>query len=109
MGSHETFRVEFTPTDRLEVAFTKERGKVTAFSIQYQAVIRGNWQSVVRYDTNHGYLHRHRFWLDTDDQIDDQESRDDPATDYTVPFKIAYDELCEGWRTFRAHMIRKQP
>lgn len=109
VGTHDGFCVEFTPTDRLEVAFTKERGKVTAFSIQYQAAIRGEWRSVVRYDTNHGYLHRHRFWLDKDDQIDDREPRDAPATDYTTPFKIAYDELCSKWREFRANMMRMKP
>ncbi len=109
VGNHETFRVEFTPTDRLEVAFTKEQGKVTAFSIQYQAVIRGEWVSVVRYDTNHGYLHRHRFWLAPDKQIDDREPRSQPARDYTIPFKTAYDELCANWRAFRANMKRKKP
>ena len=109
MGPHETFRVEFTPADRLEVAFTKQRGKVTAFSIQYQAIIRGQWVSVVRYDTNHGYLHRHRFWLPPNEQIDDRDPRKQPAADYTIPFKTAYDELSANWRTFRASMTRKKP
>jgi hypothetical protein len=106
---HENFRVDFTPTDRLEVTFTKTRGKAKAFSIQYQAVIRGRWTPVVRYDTNHGYLHRHRFWLDADKQIDDQEPRGEPSADYTIPFKTAYDELSANWRTFRANMMRKRP
>jgi hypothetical protein len=109
VGAHETFRVDFTPTDRLEVAFIKERGKVTGFSIQHQAFIRGEWVSVVRYDTHHGYLHRHRFWLDEHDQIDEREPRGMPAADYTIPFKTAYDELCAKWRTFRANMLRKRP
>jgi hypothetical protein len=109
VGSHEELRVEFTPTDRLEVAFIKERGKVTAFAIQYQAVIRGHWISVVRYDTNHGYLHRHRFWLEEDEQVDDREPRGKPSADYTVPFKTAYDDLSANWRSFRAHMTRKRP
>ena len=109
MGKRENFRVEFTPADRLEVAFTKQGGKVTAFSIQYQAAIRGEWVSVVRYDTNHGYLHRHRFWLDEKEQIDDQEPSDRPTADYTVPFKNAYDELCANWRSFRSQMTRKRP
>lgn len=109
MGKRETFRVEFTPADRLEVAFTKKGGKVIAFSIQYQAAIRGEWVSVVRYDTSHGSLHRHRSWLDEQEQTDDQEPRDRPAADYTEPFKTAYDELCAHWQAFRAQMTRKRP
>lgn len=106
MGERENFRVEFTPADRLEVAFTKQGGKVTTFSIQYQAAIKGQWVSVARYDTNHGYLHRHRYWLDEQSETDDLEPRNRPAADYTVPFKNAYDELCANWRGFRSKMTR---
>ncbi len=109
MGNHETFQVEFTPTDRLHVTVQKDKGQVTAFSIQYQALMGGTWTSVVRYDTNHGYLHRHRFWLPLDEQIDDREPRNQPARDYTIPFKSAYDDLAANWRIFRANMMRKNP
>jgi len=48
-----------THQDRLRVKFLVERGKVIRIDlVQYEAEIRGQWWSVVRYDMAHGFLHR---------------------------------------------------
>jgi hypothetical protein len=44
--------------DRVRVEADIERGRVRHFVVQYEALIRGKWQAIVRYDTAHGYPHR---------------------------------------------------
>jgi hypothetical protein len=36
----------------------RERGAIVEFRIQYEALIAGQWQCVVRYDSVHGQPHR---------------------------------------------------
>jgi hypothetical protein len=45
-------------TDRFRYSHSLERGKIVRFSIQYEALIEGKWQAVVRYDTAHGRPHK---------------------------------------------------
>ena len=43
--------------DRIRVRFKKDRGKIIEFVIQYETLVRNEWQAVVRYDTAHGRPH----------------------------------------------------
>ncbi len=52
------YRVDFTLDDLMRVRFTTEKGRVTRFVVQYQALIEGAWKAVVRFDTAHGYAHK---------------------------------------------------
>ena len=45
-------------TDRLRVFARKEKGLITEFVVQYEAMIAGQWQPIVRYDTAHGFAHK---------------------------------------------------
>lgn len=45
-------------TDRLRVYAQKEKGEILEFVIQYETMISGVWQPVVRYDTAHGFAHK---------------------------------------------------
>lgn len=52
-------RVEYTyfldakEEDQLRATFTKEKGKIIAFRIQYETKIANKWTPVIRYDTAH--------------------------------------------------------
>lgn len=50
-------RLDDTELEWLRVRFTTERGRVTAFTVQYETVIGGQTFAVARYDTAHGYPH----------------------------------------------------
>ena len=50
-------RLDDTEREWLRVRFTTERGRVTAFTVQYETVIGGQPIAVARYDTAHGYPH----------------------------------------------------
>lgn len=45
-------------TDRLRIRLRTERGQLTDIVVQYEALIKGEWAAIVRYDTSHGYPHR---------------------------------------------------
>lgn len=42
----------------------REKGKVTAFSVQLEAFLNNKWQSIIRYDASHNYAHLDRFYPD---------------------------------------------
>ncbi len=52
-----------TEEDKIRVSFRKRRGKIEHFSIQYFALINSRWRSIMRFDTCHGYAHKHTFHL----------------------------------------------
>jgi len=44
--------------DRIRVTAQKEKGEILKFVVQYEALIRGKWHPIVRYDTSHGFAHK---------------------------------------------------
>lgn len=44
--------------DVMRVRWTHERDTIVAFTVQYEALIEGQYYPVVRYDTAHGRPHR---------------------------------------------------
>ena len=44
--------------DRLRIRATKFRGRIVSFVVQYEALIRGQWRAIVRYDTAHRFAHK---------------------------------------------------
>lgn len=42
----------------------REKGKVTAFAVQLEALVNDRWQPIIRYDASHDYAHVDRFYLD---------------------------------------------
>jgi outer membrane usher protein FimD/PapC len=50
-------RLDDTDLEWLRVQFTTERGRVTAFTVQYETLVDGQAKAVARYDTAHGFPH----------------------------------------------------
>jgi hypothetical protein len=46
-----------TENDRIRVRFTKERGRISEFVVQYESQASDQWHPVIRYDTAHGSAH----------------------------------------------------
>ena len=44
--------------DRIRQKIYLEKGKVTKFVVQYESFLQNIWQSIIRYDTAHGYFHK---------------------------------------------------
>lgn len=52
-----------TEEDKIRIAFRKKHGKIEYFIVQYFALINSRWRSIMRFDTCHGYAHKHTFHL----------------------------------------------
>lgn len=83
-------------TDRLRVSAQKEKGFIVEFVVQYEAVISGEWQAIVRYDTAHGFAHK-----------DMLRAKAEPVKQplffesYSLAFTFATHDLKANWRQYR--------
>ena len=59
-----SFVTLLTPDDRIRHHHFSVRGRVRAFTIQYEAFILSKWHPVIRYDTAHGFSHLDRMHPD---------------------------------------------
>lgn len=66
-----------TKEDKIRIAFRKKRGKIEYFIVQYSALINGRWRSIMRFDTCHGYAHKHTFHLKGKEYIMNLTGRED--------------------------------
>lgn len=82
--------------DRLRVYAQKEKGEILGFVVQYEAVILGEWQSVVRYDTVHGFAHK-------DVMMPNGEVIKQPLffETYNLAFTFATLDLKVNWKQYR--------
>jgi hypothetical protein len=83
-------------TDRLRVYAQKEKGNILEFVVQYEAVISGEWQPIVRYDTVHGFAHKDI--IKPNGEIIKQ-----PLffESYNLAFTFATIELKANWKQYR--------
>ena len=60
---HINYVKSLTKVDILRIDFHKERGKVTKFSLQYEALIDNKYCRIMRIDNSHDNLppHKHTF------------------------------------------------
>jgi len=50
--------------ERLRVRMIIEKGEITELVYQYESFLNNKWQSIVRYDTAHGFFHRDVLYPD---------------------------------------------
>ena len=87
--------------DRYRHRHVRYRGRVTAFSVQYETLVKGEWRAVVRYDTAHGYVHRDLYSAEG-------------VTTKTPLFGITYSDaltfaesdLKANWKVFKQRFLR---
>ena len=52
-----------TDKDKLRIAFTKNKGKILKFVVQYYILTGSRWRTILRIDNCHGFSHRHIYHL----------------------------------------------
>lgn len=104
MAKSTEYHILLNEDDALRCELTILEGRVTGPLLQYEAHLDAEWRPVVRYDTSHGFLHRHRSWLPENRQTDDLESPKHPARDYSAAFEAAKNDLKEHWKSYRKAM-----
>lgn len=58
-----SFKMAFTWEDEVDVTIKKDDGKIISFAVNYRTKINDRWHDVIRYDTAHGRMHAHKFWI----------------------------------------------
>lgn len=82
--------------DRLRVKAFKEHGAVIGFTVQYEALIGGQWKPIVRYDTSHGFAHK-----DLLHPSGREEKQPLYFPDYNLAFTFAIQDLKIAWTWYR--------
>jgi len=82
--------------DRWRRAHYSKHGKISAFSVQYEAFIEGAWRPVVRYDTAHGFAHRDLLHPDGT-----QEKTYIASKNYGQALKAAEIDIKQNWQNYR--------
>lgn len=65
------FLIPGSNDDKLNIRFRENRGHIEYFVIQYTALIKSRWHEIMRFDTCHGYAHRHTYHLQSEEYIID--------------------------------------
>lgn len=82
--------------NRLRVKALKKRGFITGFVVQYEALLKGDWRPIVRYDTAHGFTHK-----DLIHPGGEAEKQPLYFPDYNLAFTFAIQDLKISWSWYR--------
>lgn len=98
-------RLDHTDLEWLRVQFTTERGRVTAFTVQYETMIDDQAIAVARYDTAHGFPH-----LDMLDRrgrvVAKTRLADQPSLGAALTY--AEQDMRNSWRQYREAFFKDQ-
>jgi hypothetical protein len=88
--------------ERIRMRITVENGKVVDVVIQYESMIEGKWNSLVRYDCAHGFFHRDVLFPngDKDKQVIEFDNLEAALT-------YAEQDLKDRWEFYRNRYIKK--
>lgn len=89
-------------TDRIRVRFKKDRGKIIEFVVQYETLLRGKWQPVIRYDTAHGEPHTDVIRPDGT-----KEKRLLHFPNFNDAFSYAEEDIKANWKQYRQRYLRR--
>ncbi len=86
----------------IRMRFTKSRGQILSFVVQYETIVDGGWVVVTRYDTAHGRAHQDIF---------DQSGRKVKAwlsddLSYNEHMQRAIRDIRAGWSRYRERYFR---
>ena len=90
-------------TDRLRIRFEMTKGKVTMLVVQYEGLICGKWEPIIRYDTAHGYLHKDLYVGGQKERIKKERV---PIADFNRGLTEAIDDLRRHWQEYRTRFAR---
>jgi len=91
----------------IRIRRTSVRGKIIAFTAQYESFIEGEFRPAVRYDTAHGRAHRDT--LDWNGRpIRGPKEWLPESMDFNEAFTFAERDLKAHWREYRAAFLRRR-
>lgn len=88
--------------DRIRVRFKKDRGRILEFVVQYETLVRDEWQAVVRYDTAHGKPH-----TDVIQPDGTKEKRLLHFPNFNDAFSYAEEDIKTNWERYRQRYFQE--
>ncbi len=88
--------------DRKRHEHTIDKGRVIGFVVQYEVLIKNEWNPVVRYDTAHGVAHK--------DLINPDGSKEKiflGAADLNEALSLADKDVNENWERYKDRYFRR--
>lgn len=90
------------PGTRRRYSHSRLKNDVINFVIQLEVMVRGNWFPVVRYDTAHGFAHKHLFhYGGQPEQIPLY------THDYTEALDFADVDIKTNWELYRERFLKE--
>ena len=96
------FLIYLTPDNRIRHYHFSIKGKITKFTVQYEAFIIDQWHSIIRYDTAHGFAHIDRLYPDGS-------VKKEPLFywDYNEALTFSQHDLNSNWEWYRERYERE--
>jgi len=95
MGRTKRWKILFDQA-RIDVILKVEAGTVVAFSVNLSYWEDDAHYDVIRYDTAHGYIHLHRFWISPEPR----RWRRYEGRPLAEAFQAAYNDAKEHWEEY---------
>jgi hypothetical protein len=86
--------------------FDRDRKRVTAFTVQYEAWVGERWRPVARYDSAHGRAHLDV--LDWDGRVVEKHWLPE-GTDYGAALTDGIRDFLQNWAAYRAAFMERKP
>lgn len=99
-----TFITPYSPDCRKRHQHHRYKNEVIEFIVQLEVLVKGEWHSVIRYDTAHGFAH-----CDIMHYSGKIEKIRMPTIDYKEALTYADEDLNENWEIYRNRYMRGAP
>ena len=96
------FVVPYDADCRFRHTHIRVKRQVTAFVVQLEVFVQGQWHAIVRYDTAHGFAHRDLVHADGR-----TEKLPLPIQDFNEALTFAELDLDENWMTYRERFLKE--
>lgn len=97
------FVLDLDKNTQSRIRFTKNRKGIKKFTIQLELIEKGKIKPVVRYDTAHGYAHRHQFYRSGEKMV-----RRFKFRDLSEAYTYSYNDVKLNWRRFKNEFERRK-
>ena len=84
--------------DRYRLVCRVDKGRVTIFLVQYEALIDGEWRAIVRYDAAHGFPHRDLLHPNRP-----EDKTEFPNRSNAEVLTLGQEDIKRNWRMYREH------
>lgn len=95
---------QFVPgEERRRFHLITNRGKLIKLLVQYETFVNGKWFAVIRYDNEHGYIHK--------DILNDKEKVIDKIPlgkeiDYKSAINVATKDIAQNWQDHKKEFLK---